>query len=57
VSNQPAFVHVKRMEIECMRMLEILRAHSADPAWLAIAKTHFEHGFTAAGRAVSRPTN
>lgn len=45
----------KSMEYDCLAMFDRHIKFGADPRWMAIAKTHIQQGFMAAGRAVARP--
>jgi hypothetical protein len=49
---------IKDAEIQAGQLWQLVAKNSdVDRRWLAIAKTHFQEGFTALVRAVTKPTD
>lgn len=46
---------IKDAEIEVGKLWNIVGKKKTDPRWMSIAKTHFQEGFTALVRAVTKP--
>lgn len=49
---------IKDSEVDVSDLWKVIRSYpGVDPRWLAVAKTHFQEGFSALVRSVTKPTD